>query len=175
MVGSTDDAHIGVFLFQNVQKYRLFLESEQLDVLNHQCAALCLQKVALNAVIRLAAVRFRVMSADKCRSTGFQDDQRFLHSGALKIDLPCNLLLTHTTFAEDYTVGVCRCHSSDGLFNLKEGFTPAWNECVAELKHDILRLRILSDGFFKLLVNRGSLNYVDSTTIAQHVKQVRPV
>lgn len=50
-----------MFLRENMQEYRLFLEVEQLDVFQNDCAAVSVLEVALDAVINLVTVGFRVV------------------------------------------------------------------------------------------------------------------
>lgn len=47
------------------------------------------------------------MLTDKSRSAGLNDRAWLLGAGTMEIDLPCNLFLASTTFAEYDAVGVC--------------------------------------------------------------------
>ena len=63
-VGRTDHPDIGIFGFKDMEQHRLFVESQQRQVLQDDCSAVGVFEVALNPVVGFAAVGLGVMLSD---------------------------------------------------------------------------------------------------------------
>jgi hypothetical protein len=62
-----------MLVFKYVKKYRLFLEGQQLHVLDYDRTAVSLLEVSFHTVKDFTSQICRVMVADKCRAAGFYD------------------------------------------------------------------------------------------------------
>lgn len=128
--------------------------------------------MALDAVIHLVAVGFRIMKSYKFGSTGLDYRYRLLCPGALEIYLPCHLFLAHTAFTEYDAVGFCLGYTSDILFNLFELRALSWNQRIVKLNHNALRLGIFANRFNKLLVDSRSLYHIHGSAVAHHREKI---
>ena len=62
-----------MLVFKYVQKHRLFLEVQQLHVLDDDCTAVSLLEVPFHPVKDFTSQICRVVVADKCRAAGLYD------------------------------------------------------------------------------------------------------